>query len=88
MTSKSLAEIDEFVEELLLQAPALITHEELAEYKTRAHSLINTLIASGQRDELNTLLEAVTVPEGHFGVLSGSKIRDYLKQRLKDLENR
>lgn len=31
--------LEDFVEELLLQPPALITHEELADYKTRAREL-------------------------------------------------
>lgn len=41
MSTKSDSEIEAFVEELLAQPPALVTHEDLANYKQQLATLIS-----------------------------------------------
>lgn len=67
--------VDEFVEELLLQAPALVTHQELASYKARATALLEQARREGRINELQALNNDRT----------GERTRDYVQDRLAEL---
>ena len=52
---KEVMDVEEFVEELLAQAPVLLTHQELADYKIRAHTLLAQQNAALLRELLTNI---------------------------------
>lgn len=91
MTSPN-TNIDDILDKIYSKLPPYMGHggiveEELNSYERHElKAALEALISAAKIGEVKKLLEGVTVPEGHIGVLSGSKIREYLNKRLEELE--
>lgn len=73
-------EISEFVEELLSQAPALVTHEELKDYKAKASALLRRVELETLEDLQNRYYELWKFDAPRVN------LRDLLKARVFELK--
>jgi len=70
--------LDEIIEECLAQIPAIVTHEELADYKKRAKSYCNDRVI----EELEDTVKLMEV----FDTAEGEAVRKHLSVVIRELK--